>query len=96
MSSDGRLKRWLKKKLGIPSLDYRLQRLEELEHFTLANIVDKLSESMIILAGNNQTLENVNITVPLDKSGVLVLGDNTLIRGSKVEATPYRIVKEPL
>ena len=87
---------WLKKKLGIPSLDYRLQRLEELEHFTLANIVDKLSESMIVLAGNNQMLENVNITVPFDKNGVLVLGDHTIIRGNKVDATPYRIIKEPI
>ena len=96
MSSDGRLKRWLKKKLGINSLDYRLQRLEEIEHFTLANVVDKLSESFMILTDKNQLCIDNHITVPFDKSGVILLGEKAIVSGCVVDSQLYKITKEPL
>jgi len=75
------IKSWLQRQLGIELLDSRTSRLEELEMFSLQDVVDRLSESMVVLTGTGQILENVDIITPPDKTGILVLGDHTMIRG---------------
>ena len=75
------LKTRIVKWLGIPSLRVRVNRLEELEMFSLADVCDRLSESMVVLTGTGQTLRDVEVIVGGDKTGVLVLGNYTTIQG---------------
>ena len=75
------IKSWIQRQLGIELLDSRTSRLEELEMFSLQDVVDRLGESMVILANDGQTLENVDVIIPPDKNGILVLGSHTTVRG---------------
>ena len=86
--------KWLKRKLGIEFLEERIARLEELEHFTLANIADRLSESYIILTNEDQKAIGNFIVVPPNKSGILVLGKHVLVQNCRIEPAKSRTVTE--
>ena len=62
--------------------------------FTLQDVVDRLSESMIVLTSEGQILKDINIIVPPEKTGVLVLGRNTLIQGGFVRGVKTRTITE--
>jgi len=94
--------RWLQHKLGIELLDSRVSRLEELEMFTLQDVADRLSDSMIVLAGDNQVITDLDIRVPDGKKvGVLVLGNYTMVshgflRPQKTKTTIEYLDEEPI
>ena len=88
------IKSWIRRQLGIELLDSRTSRLEKLEKFSLQDVVDRLSESMVILTGEGQTISDTNIIVPPHKTGVLVLGKNTAIQGCLVRGVKTRTIIE--
>ena len=91
MTFKTRIANWL----GVPSIRERVNRLEELEMFSLADVCDKLSESMIVLTGDGQVLRDVDIVVGTDKkNGVLVLGNNTRIEGGYFRPPKTRTIVE--
>ena len=88
------IKSWIQRQLGIELLDSRTSRLEDLEMFSLQDVVDKLSESMIVLTSEGQILKDVNIVVPPEKTGVLVLGKNTMVQGCFIRGVKTRTITE--
>jgi hypothetical protein len=94
------IQEWLKKRRN-NKIQYLkdvlgISRLESLEHFTLANVVDRLSDSYIIMTADDQRLNNSSITVPFDKNGILLLGQHSSINNCYIENQPYKIVKQPI
>lgn len=89
---------WIKRKLGIELLERKVQRLYKLEWYTLADVVDRLSESMIVLTSEGQKLNNAYITVPHTKSGILVLGKDTIVNGCIIRGEQIRTttITEPI
>jgi len=90
------IKNWVQRKLGVELLDSRVSRLEELEMFTLQDVVDRLSDAMIILTNDGQRLENIRVTVPHDKKGILILGRNSVISGGIFSGQKTRTIIEPI
>jgi len=87
--------KWIKKKLGITLLENELQRLYELEHYALADVVDSLSESMVVIGGEDITLQDVRIKVPQDKKyGVIILGKHNIISGAHIDHRLTRTTTE--
>jgi len=75
---------WIKKKLGITQLEKTVAFLMRLEHFTLSDVVDRLSEAYVILADEHQVLEGTHIVVPSGKKGVILLGMSGIVRNCAV------------
>ena len=89
------IRAWLQRQLGINDLYSRTLYLEKLEQFTLADVVERLSESMIVLTGEGQVLRNVDVVVgENNKTGVLVLGNNTRIEGGYFRPPKTRTIVE--
>lgn len=88
------IKNWIRNQLGINLLDSRTTRLEELEMFSLQDVVDNLSESMVVLAGKGQVLHDVNVVVPNNKTGLLILGDYTRIERGEFKSQKTRTTVE--
>jgi hypothetical protein len=80
------IKNFLKKILGITDLENKIKYLEELDKFTLSDVVNNLSKSYLIMAHNQQQAYGNHIVVPADKSGVLVLGKNSVIANCWIES----------
>lgn len=89
---------WFSRKLGIDSLKVRMEHLETLEHFTLADVVEKLKPSFLILAADDQRLINSAIEVPPNKIGIIALGNHTIIRDNILRATKVKttVITEPI
>lgn len=75
-----------------------MEHLENLEHFTLADVVEKLKPSFLILAADDQRLINTQIEIPPDKIGVIVLGNHAIIQGNMFKATKVKttVITEPI
>lgn len=64
----------------IRELEERIAGLEVLERFTLADVVNGLSQSYLIVAGDEQYVVNNHIVIPRDKNGILLLGKRATIQ----------------
>ena len=85
---------WLKRRLGIDYLESEVERLQNLEHFTLADVINSLKDSMLVLGNDNQTLQDIHIIVPPDKTGVMILGSHCFIKGGYVTPARTKITTE--
>ena len=89
------IRTWLQRQLGIKDLYSRVIYLEKLEQYTLADVVDRLSESMVVLTGEGQVLKDVDIVIGTDKkNGILVLGNNTRIERGYFRPPKTRTIVE--
>ena len=92
---------WIKRKLGIERLEREISRINKLEWYTLADVVDKLEDSMVIIAGDNMMIKDLNMIVPNEKKqGILILGSHntimgSVLRGQKIKTTMEYVEETP-
>ena len=79
------IKEKLKSWLGIT-------HLEELERFTIAEVVSKLSENMVIITGDGNDMIGTNIVIPEDKNGLLFFdASNCTIRDCVIQSSNQKV-----
>lgn len=75
-------------------VEKRTSRLEKLERFTIADVVSRLSENMVIITGSGHEIIDAEIIIPEDKNGLMFLdANNCVIRNTTIRSSARRVIK---